>query len=124
MFEFISPVYAQTEEWSQGRCVATLHAGKQTFGDIATIQGLECLFYNILQVIAIIAGLVFLFMFISGGYSYLFSGGDEKKVAQASATLGSSILGLVGIIASWLILRFIQNFTGVNVVDFIIPGPV
>ena len=65
MFEFISPVYAQTEEWSQGRCVATLHAGKQTFSDIATIQGLECLFYNILQVIAIIAGLVFLFMFIS-----------------------------------------------------------
>lgn len=130
MLKIIPPVYSQTD-WESGRCVQTLRdggtfwhprVGAQRFDDIATIHGLECLFYNILQVITIIAGLVFLFMFISGGYSYLFSGGDEKKVAQASATLGSSILGLVGIIVSWLILRFIQNFTGVNVIDFIIPS--
>jgi len=121
MLGLVSPIYAQTKNWEQGRCVETLHAGKQTFNDIATIRGLECLFYNILQIIAVIAGLVFLFMFISGGYSYLFSGGDEKKVAQASSTLGSSILGLIGIIVSWLILRFIQDFTGINVVDFVIP---
>ena len=112
MFKLISPIYAQTE-WA-GKCVRQ--------GDVATIQGLECLFYNVLQVIVSIAGLVFLFMFISGGYSYLFSGGDEKKVAQASSTLGNAVIGLVGIIVSWLILRFIGNFTGVNVTDFVIPG--
>ena len=112
MFKLTSPIYAQTK-WT-GKCVAQ--------GDVATIQGLECLFYNILQVIVAIAGLVFLFMFISGGYSYLFSGGDEKKVAQASSTLGHAVIGLIGIIISWFILRFISDFTGVNVTDFVIPG--
>jgi len=120
MFHLVSPVYAQiTNDWNTS---TTAKGGKCAINGVATIQGLECIFYYILQVITVIAGLVFLFMFISGGYSYLFSGGDEKKVAQASSTLGSSILGLVGIIVSWLILRFISNFTGVNVVNFIIPG--
>jgi len=61
-------------------------------------------------------------MFISGGFKYLTSGGNEKSVASASSTLTMAILGLVGIIASWLILKFIQNFTGVNVTIFQIPG--
>jgi len=120
MIKLVFPVYAQiTDDWNTS---VTAKGGRCAIDDVATIQGLECIFYNILQVITVIAGLVFLFMFISGGYSYLFSGGDEKKVAQASSTLGSSVIGLIGIIVSWLILRFIQDFTGVNVVDFIIPG--
>lgn len=101
--------------WS-GRCVGGPN------NDVATIQGFECLFYNILQVIVYFAGITFFIMFISGGFQYLFSSQDPKKVAAASSTLTMSIIGVVGIIISWFILRFITNFTGVNVVDFIIPG--
>lgn len=90
--------------------------------DVPTIKGFECLFFNILQVIVYIAGVAFLFMFITGGFKYLFSSGDSKKVALASSTLTMSFLGLIGIIASWLILQLITNFTGVNVIDFIIPS--
>lgn len=92
-----------------------------THGDVATIQGLECLFYNILQIITYIAGIVFIIMFIRGGFSYLFSGGDPKKNAQSSATLTMSVIGLIGIIASWLVLRLIHQFTGVDVTNFVIP---
>jgi cbb3-type cytochrome oxidase subunit 3 len=98
-----------------GRCVAN--------GDVATIQGLECLFYNILQIITYAAGLAFFVMFLVGGFNYLFSGNDQKKVAAASSTLTMAIVGLVGIIISWLVILFINNFTGVNVIDFNIPGP-
>jgi hypothetical protein len=114
---FTSPVFAQ-QDWGQRdpRCVG----GPQ--GDVATIQGLECLFYNVLQVIVYIAGLAFLFMFISGGFTYLFSGGDQKKTAAASSTLTMAVLGLVGIIASWLILSFISQFTGIaNITNYQIP---
>lgn len=90
--------------------------------DVATIQGFECLFYNLLQVIVIIAGLAFLFMFISGGFQYLLSSGDGKKVAAASSTLTMSIVGLIGVVASFLILRLITSFTGVDVTNFLIPG--
>ena len=108
------PAYAQTKAWA-GKCV------DPTNPDVPTIQGLECLFYNILQVIAAIAGLVFLAMFINGGYQYLFSGGDDKKVAQASSTLTHAFIGLIGIIISYLIIQFLQNLSGVNLTDFIIP---
>ena len=115
MFKLVTPVYAQTTAWT-GKCVDANNP------DVATIQGFECLFANILQIVTLIAGLVFIFLFISGAFSYLFSSGDEKKVAQASSTLGSSFLGLVGIIISWLILKFLTEFTGVNLLDFVIPS--
>jgi uncharacterized membrane protein len=118
--KFITPVFAQTSAWStqtgrSGHCVAT-------GTDVATIQGLECLFFNVLQVIVFFAGLAFLFMFISGGFKYLFSGGEQKSVAAASSTLTMAIIGLVGIIASWLIISFIQKFTGINITNFVIPS--
>jgi hypothetical protein len=114
----VSPVHAQTtKEWT-GRCVKSAEG----FDDIATIQGLECLFYNVLQVIVTIAGLAFLFMFISGGFKYLFSGSEQKAVASASSTLTNAFIGLIGVIASWLILKLIQDFTGINITIFKIPG--
>ena len=120
-FLLVSPIQAQeTKDWATqqpGRCVGTGVAK-----DVATIQGLECLFYNVLQVIVYFAGIAFLFMFISGGFKYLFSSGEQKAVSAASSTLTMAIIGLVGIIASWLILSFIQKFTGINVTQFKIPG--
>lgn len=131
-FSFLtSPAYAQkTNDWAiqqPGRCVKSVKVTtgvfkKETFTDVATIQGLECLFYNVLQVIVTVAGLAFLFMFISGGFKYLFSGSEPKAVAAASSTLTSAIIGLIGIIASWLILKLIQDFTGIKVTIFKIPG--
>jgi hypothetical protein len=112
---FTVPAFAQTA-WT-GRCVDKANP------DVATIQGLECLFTNVLSVIVTIAGLVFLVMFISGGFNYVLSNGDQKKAAGAASTLTSAIIGLVGVIASWLILRLIQKFTGISTLTiFHIPG--
>ena len=106
-------------EW-KGACVSDVGFSN---GNVATIQGFECLFANILQVITGFAGLAFFIMFIYGGFQYLFSGNDEKKVMASSSTLTMAIVGLVGIIVSWLILSFIQNFTGANVTLFKVGNP-
>jgi hypothetical protein len=128
IFPSLNPVMAQTE-WkdyttgSGGKCTTSVTVNNKTYDDVANIQGFECIFYNILQVIVYIAGIAFLFMFITGGYQYLFSSNDPKKTAQASSTLSMAILGVIGIIASWFILRLISNFTGIsNLTNFIIPG--
>jgi hypothetical protein len=109
------PSLAQSD-WT-GRCVSAANP------DVATIQGAECLFANVLSVITLVAGLVFFFMLIAGGFQYYMAAGDPKRTAGVQAQLTSSVIGLVGIIASFFILRFIENFTGVSVTDFIIPGP-
>lgn len=106
-----APVFAQST-WS-GNCVS---------GDVATIQGFNCLFANIAQVIVYFAGLVFFIMFIRGGFTYLTSGGDPKKTAKATSTLTVAVIGLVGVIISFLIIQFIGKFTGVNVTQFNLPS--
>jgi hypothetical protein len=105
-----SPIYAA--DWGSA-CVKD---------GVATIQGFNCLFANIAQVIVYFAGLVFFIMFIRGGFSYLTSGGDPKKTAKATSTLTLAIIGLVGVIVSFLIIKFIGDFTGVNVTEFNVPS--
>lgn len=92
-----------------------------TNGDVATIQGLECVFQNAAQTIIYFAGIAFFIMFISGGFKWISSGGDPKRIAKASSALTLSIIGLVGVILSFMIIKFIGTFTGVNVTDFKIP---
>jgi len=110
LINFLSPrsVLAQGKEWT-GTCVSD---------GVATIKGFECLFQNILQIVVGAAGLVFFAMFITGGFKYLTSGGDPKKAAAATSTLTMSLIGIIGVIASWLILLFIKNFTGIDVTQF------
>lgn len=110
---------ATTSAWA-GKCVGDQYGAD--YKDVATIQGFECLFGNILQIIVYVAGIAFFIMFINGGFQYLFSSKDPKKVAAASSTLGMSFIGLIGIIISWFIIRFIKDFTGVDVVNFVIPN--
>ena len=57
-------------------------------------------------------------MFIVGGFKYVTSGGDPKKVQAAQATLTYAILGLVLALLAWFILVFIEKFTGVKVTEF------
>lgn len=110
------PVYAQSD-WT-GKCISG--SGENA---VATVQGFECLFANISQVIIYIAGITFFIMFIVGGFRYLTSQNDPKKTASAASTLTMSVIGLVGIILSFLILKFIANFTGIqSITEFKIPG--
>ena len=107
IFNFFTPHHVFAESWKY-----TEEHG------VATIQSAESLYRNILEVVMGLAGLVFFAMLIVGGFKYLTSGGDSKKVAAASSTLTSSFIGIIGVIASWLILKFISTFTGINVTQF------
>jgi len=109
-------ITSETKPW-EGKCIATVEGST-----VATLQGFECLFANVLQVITFFAGLVFFFMFINGAFKYMFAGGDQKKIAGAHAAITMSFSSLIGLIVSVLILRLLQNFTGISLTKFVIPG--
>lgn len=93
-------------------------------GGVATIQGLECVFANVVSIAVVFAGLALFVMLVIGGFKYLTSGGDAKATEQAQKTMTYAILGLVVIIAAYLILRFLAVFTGIpDLLKFVIPGP-
>ncbi len=114
---FWGPVFAADPVFWSGDCVSA------TDPTVATLQGFQCLFINILRIATTIAGLAFGAMLIVGGFKLIFAGGEQKGLQSAKNTLTTAIIGLVLTIAGWFILILIKEFTGANVTEFKIPGP-
>lgn len=82
--------------------------------DVATIQSLEPLFANVVTAVVALAGVALLIMLFIGGFNFLFSGGDQKKLQAASGTIGNALIGLIVIIMAYVFLNTIAKFTGVT----------
>jgi hypothetical protein len=72
------------------------------------------------SVIASLAGIAALAMLIVGGFRYLSSGGDPKAAAAARNTMTYAFIGILLLIGTWLILKILENITGVTLTKFII----
>jgi len=111
---FLGGVFAaQPESWQSGRCV---------INGVATIQGFECLFQNILRILTTVAGLAFGLMIIVGGFKLIFAAGEQKGLQSAKNTFTFAFIGIALVIAVWFILKLIEHFTGMPVTEFEIPG--
>lgn len=111
---FAIPVRAQVPEpWIEGDCVVN---------GVATLQGFECLFANVVRILTPIAVLAVFIMLIVGSLKLLTSGGDPKQTQQAQQTLTYAIFGLVLFVGIWFILQLIKTVTGIDVTIFKIPG--
>ena len=109
-----SPVLAQTTTWSTGIKSCTYGYGDAQ--DVATIQGIECLVGNILATAITIVGIAAFVMFLIGSFRYLTAGSNAKGVEGGKNAISFAILGIVVALASFLILRFISQFTGVTTI--------
>lgn len=112
---FAHPVSAQvTQAWS-GVCVE---------GDVATIQGIQCLIGNILQIGVAGVGLAGFVMMIVGAFKYLLSGGNAKGIDDGQKTMTYAIGGLILAVSAYFIINIVADFTGVNtILNFTIPAP-
>ncbi len=99
-------------------CFANVPGGQ----DVATFKCLEGLFSSVVQALTALVGVAVFVMFVVGGFNFLFSGGDQKKLEKARGTLTYAIIGTVVIVASYLILLTIKAVTGVDVTKFTVPG--
>jgi len=90
----------------------------KTVDDVAILQGFEAVFENVVTVILGLSGVVLFIMLIMGGFKFITAGGDPKAIESAKKTLTYAIGGIVLIALSFLILRFISTFTGVDVTQF------
>lgn len=87
----------------------------------ATIQCLVPLFESLVKAVVALGGVALFLMLLVGGFNFLFSGGDPKKLEQARGTVTQAIVGIVIMSLAYLILLTIQKFTGVNVTEFSVP---
>ncbi|HSW89451.1 MAG TPA: hypothetical protein VLH19_01105 [Patescibacteria group bacterium] len=110
-FAFATPTLAQSPWTAGNRCVGSTTPGA---GDVATIQGVECLVANLLATIITIVGIAAFVMFLIGGFRYLTAGSNTKGVESGKSAITYAIIGIVVALASYLILRFLATFTGVG----------
>lgn len=89
--------------------------------EVATIQGFECLFANLVRIITPLAGLVVFIMIIVGAFQLITAGGEQKQLQKARSTLTAAIAGLFTLVLVWFILLLIKQVTGVDVTKFEIP---
>lgn len=115
----VKPIYAQ--DWG-GDCVKIVEIDGNNV-EVATLQGLECLFRNLVGAITTLAGIVFGVMLVVGGFKLIFAGGDKQKIQSAQKTFTYAVIGLALMIVSWFVLMLIEEFTGITVTQFIIPRP-
>lgn len=103
---------AQIKSWEERnpRCV--------TQGDVATIQGLECIVANVLAVATTAIGLVAFVMVVVGAFSYLLSGGNSKGVEAGKQSITYAVIGIVVALLAYFVLNLISEFTGVRSILF------
>lgn len=83
-------------------------------GDVATLEGIECAFENVVMVVLALAGIILFIMLLTGGFKFLTSGGDQKQVEAAKGTLTHAIAGLVVLVLAYVIIQLIANVTGAS----------
>jgi len=86
--------------------------------DPAQFKDVEAVFEKVLAIIFPLGGIAVFIMLIVGGFQHLTAGGNPEKTQKAWATITYAIVGLVLLVGIWFILRFIHQFTGVDVTEF------
>lgn len=81
---------------------------------VATINCLPIVFLNLLSALLMFAGLTALVMFITGGFKFMNSSGDPKKIEGAINNFKFGIIGLAIVLASFVIINIISQVTGVG----------
>lgn len=82
-------------------------AGQKLGGVISAIVGL----------LTVVAGIWFIFQFITGALQWLASGGDKNGLQQAQQKISNSLLGLVIVVAAIAIIKLIGTFLGFDILN-------
>jgi len=67
---------------------------------------------NLLSLIYIVAGIVFLFMIVIGAFQMITSGGDKEAVANSQKRITYAIIGIVLLALAFVIVRLVGQITG------------
>lgn len=72
---------------------------------------------NIIGLLTVIAGLFFIFLFLSGAISWLTSGGEKAAVENAQKRITTGIIGLIIVVSSIFIIDLIGTLLGLDILS-------
>ena len=69
------------------------------------------------QTIIIIGGLAFILYFLWGGIEWIMAGGEKGKLEEAREKITQGLIGLAVLVAAYVIIKFLQDALGINLLD-------
>lgn len=88
-------------------------ADVQTVAQAAGVDGATDLFAiigNIINIFFSVLGVLLLLYFLYAGYLWMTAGGDQEQVQKAQTTIKNAVIGLVIIVSSFAVSRFILDW--------------
>ena len=74
--------------------------------------GISLVLNNLITLIYIFAGVIFIFMILWGAFQWLTSGGEKEAVAAARGRITNAIIGIILFAVAFAIIQIIGTFTG------------
>jgi TRAP-type C4-dicarboxylate transport system permease small subunit len=71
---------------------------------------------GLINVVLIVAAIVFFFILVIGGIRWITSGGDKANTEAARNQITAALVGLVIVFAAWAIIQLLQTFFGINII--------
>lgn len=79
---------------------------------------------GLIRLVLMVAALVFFFILVVGGIKWIVSGGDKAQTESARNQITAALVGLVIVFAAWAILKLIQTFFGIDILQLSLPSAV
>ncbi len=108
MFNLIPKAYAQVDISGlsyPGQKIADIN--KLNIGDLLTKL-------KVFPLVFFLAGLIFFFNLLYAAWDYILSSGDAKKIAGATSRILNAFVGIVIVLASFIIVRIILAILGLQ----------
>lgn len=75
---------------------------------------------RLIQLVLVLAAVVFFFMLVIGGVKWILSGGDKSQTEGARNQITAALVGLIIVFAAWAIVQLVQSFFGVDIINGLI----
>lgn len=89
---------------------------------VAQITCIIPLVANVIRTVEALGAVALFVMLLAGGFNFLFSAGDQKKLEAARSTVTQAIVGIVIMSIAYLIIKTIELFTGVPITTLEFPN--
>lgn len=74
------------------------------------------------NIVLIVAGIIFFFMLIIGGIRWILSGGDKANTESARNQITAALIGLIIVFAAWALAALLGTVFGIEILNFDIPA--
>ena len=101
---FAKPAYAQIKLEPKG-----------TDFDNLTNLSFAGIVSGLINLVMVLAALIFFFMLVWGGVRWVMSQGDKGNVETARNQITNALIGLAIVFAAWAIMKLIETLFGINI---------